>query len=69
MWYPGIRDERKWRQREEMGGKISPTRARIFRNGVFALSKVKNGPKRKECFFSVPNASEVSLGGSSTINF
>ena len=43
MWYPGIWDGRKWRQRGEMGGKISKTWAKY---GVFALIKVKNGPNR-----------------------
>ena len=31
MWHPGIRDGRKWRQKEELGGKMLPTRAK---NGV-----------------------------------
>ena len=43
MWYPGIWDGRKWRQRGEMGGKISKTWAK---DGVFAFIKVKNGPNR-----------------------
>ena len=43
MWYPGIWDGRKWRQRGEMGGKISKTWAKY---GVFAFIKVKNGPNR-----------------------
>ena len=42
-WYPGIQDGRKWRQREEMGGKISPTRGK---KGFFAFYKDKNGPNR-----------------------
>ena len=29
MWHPGIPDGRKWRLREEMGGKFLPTRAKI----------------------------------------
>ena len=37
MWYPGIWDERKWRQREEMGGKM----AKKGKLGAFALIKVK----------------------------
>ena len=49
MWHPSIRDEREWRQREEMRGKISVTRAK---NGVFALTKIKKmdqlGPKIDE---------------------
>ena len=32
-----------WKQREEMGGQISSTRAK---NSVFALIKVKKGPNR-----------------------
>ena len=32
----GIQDVRKWRQREWMGGKLSPTSAK---NGVFALKR------------------------------
>ena len=43
MWYPGIWDGRKWRQRGEMGGKISQTWAKY---GTFAFIKVKNGPNR-----------------------
>ena len=39
----GIRDGRKWRQREEMGSKIGPTRAK---NDGFVLSMVKNGSNR-----------------------
>ena len=38
MWYPGIRYERKWRQREEMGGKNLPTKAK---NCVFFLHKIR----------------------------
>ena len=34
-----------WKQREEMGGQISPTRAK---NSVFALIKVKKGPNRAQ---------------------
>ena len=45
LWHPGIKDGRKWRPREEMGGKTSSTRAEI---GVFPLIMVKNGPKRAE---------------------
>ena len=37
MWYPGIWDGRKWRQIEEMGGKILSTRA----NTVLALIRLK----------------------------
>ena len=43
MWYPGIQDGRKWRQREEMGSKIGPIRAK---NDGFVLSMVKNGSNR-----------------------
>ena len=38
MWHHGIQNGRKWRQREEIGSKISPKTAK---NGVFALNKVK----------------------------
>ena len=41
--YCGIWDEKKWKQRVKMGGKISLIRGK---NGVIALNKVKNGPKR-----------------------
>ena len=40
MWHPGIRDGRKWRQREGKGAKISLTKGK---DGVFALNKVANG--------------------------
>ena len=70
MWHPDIRDGRKWRRREEEGGKVSPTKTR---NGVFALNKVENGIA--EVLFVEYSLSkdismnEVSLGGSLSINF
>ena len=40
VWTAGIQGGRKWRQREEMGGKISPT---VAKNGSFALNTTNNG--------------------------
>ena len=39
-WHP---DGKKWSQREEMGGKSSPKRAK---NSVLASNMVENGPSR-----------------------
>ena len=39
LWYRGIKDERKWKQR----GKLPPKRVDY---AVFASNKVKNGPNR-----------------------
>ena len=43
LWYPGIWDGKKWKQRVKMEGKISLIKGK---NGVIALNKVKNGPNR-----------------------
>ena len=84
LWHPGIQNRRKWRQRVEMGGKVSLKRAT---DGDFALNRVLKWTKRAKNSVFVPKITcfvkiwfvehrlleeiilnEVSLGGSPTIS-